>query len=252
MSQYEDLAPYYDILTRDVDYCAFADYYEAVFKRYGISPKLVLDLACGTGALTWEMARRGYEMIGVDISSAMLAEARHKADSVEFGIMPVFVNQSLEMLDLYGTVEAAVCCLDGMNYIPEESIGEVFKRINLFIEPGGVFVFDINSPYKLKNMDGDIFIDETDDVFCVWRSDYSEADNCCFYGMDVFTRCGEDRWERMFEEHVEYIYEPEKLKELLEEHGFCDVCIFGEMSFEKPPEDEQRIFIAARNTRYQQ
>ena len=136
-----------------------------------------------------------------------------------------------------------------MNYIPEESIGEVFKRINLFIEPGGVLIFDINSPYKLKNLDGKTFIDETDDVFCVWRTEYSEDINCCFYGMDIFSRVDENQWVRLFEEHMEYVYEPDKLKEVLQEHGFRDICIFGERNFKDPLEEEQRIFIAARNTR---
>ena len=249
MNQYERLAPFYDSLTQDVDYEDIADYYEDVFEKYGVKPKMLLDLACGTGTLTWLLAGRGYEMIGVDLSSEMLAEAMQKGGNEDVPIKPVFINQPLEELDLYGTVEAAVCCLDGINYIPEDKITEVFRRLNLFIEPGGVLIFDINSPKKLREMDGQMFIDETDDVYCVWRAEFDETENCCFYGMDIFVSDGDNKWDRLFEEHLEYLYEPKHLAKLLEMCGFKDIGIYGERSFDPPDENEERIYITARNTR---
>ena len=247
MSRYETLAHFYDSLTGDVRYEDFLDYYEKVFGRYGVKPRLVLDLACGTGTLTGLMAERVYEMVGVDASADMLIMAREKSDSLDCKIEPVFINQPLEELDMYGGADAAVCCLDGINYVEPDSVAEVFRRLSYFIEPGGVLVFDINSPYKLRRLDGEMFIDETDDVYCVWRADFDEEENACFYGMDIFSRLQNDLWDRQFEEHVEYAYSPEWLKNLLEEAGFTDVGIFGNMNFLPPEETEERIFITARN-----
>ncbi len=243
--QYISIAPYYDELTRDVPYSVFADFYEDIFKKYHISPRIILDLACGTGTLTCLMAERGYEMIGADVSEDMLAVAVEKAGERKFPVMPMFLNQSMDGLDLYGTVDACVCSLDGINYIPPDILPEVFHRLRLFIAPGGVFVFDINSPFKLKNLDGQIFLDETDDVFCVWRSDFSNEKNCCFYGFDIFFR-EEDKWVRGQEEHTEYAHSAVFLTELLKKNGFTDISIYGELTLSEPKETEDRIFIAAR------
>lgn len=248
MSQYESLARFYDELTYDVPYERFADFYEAVFSLYGKSPKMILDLACGTGNLACLLAERGYDMIAVDESEDMLAEAMDKM--VEFeGKRPLFLCQSLEELDLYGTVEAAVCCLDGFNYIHIDDLKEVFRRLNLFIEPGGILVFDINSPYKLRGLDGRISIDETDDVYCVWRSDFDEEENCIVYGMDIFSQNDDGSWDRESEEHCEYAHSVEELTAMLKKSGFKNIKVFGELVLEKPKDDEMRIFISAENTR---
>ena len=249
MSQYESLAPVYDSLTPDVDYAAFADFYEKIFNLYHIAPSMVMDLACGTGTLTCLMAERGYEMIGIDASAEMLSEARIKADSLSCDISPIFVNQSLEELDMYGTSDAAVCCLDGMNYVHPEDLPEVFRRLNLFIRPGGVLIFDINSPEKLRSLDGEMYIDETDETYCVWRTEFDEEENACFYGMDIFTLAEDDRWERSFEEHIEYAHTTKMLTEMLKNAGFSDIRIFGELTLDAPTEGEQRIFISAENRR---
>ncbi len=246
MSAYESLAAYYDSLTGDVPYGRFADFYELIFRRYAVRPTLVLDLACGTGTLTWELARRGYEMIGVDASPDMLAEAMEKGGEADAPVAPIFLNQSMETLDLYGTVSAAVCSLDGVNYLPPESLGTVFERLRLFVEPGGLFIFDVNTPERLLALDGQVFLDETEDVYCVWRAELSEDGGALRYGMDVFSRTEDDRWERSFEEHTEYIHPVERLIEELTAHGFGEIRVFGELRDEPPRADEQRVFIAAK------
>ena len=248
MSAYKELAPFYDRLTEDVDHGAFMRFYEEIFDLYGKKPKQVLDLGCGTGTLTFLMAEQGYDMIGVDASEDMLAEAAMKAYAMEPERRPLFLSQRMEELDLYGTVEAAVCCLDGLNYVPRDALAEVFRRLRLFIEPDGLFIFDVNTPYKLRSLDGQAFVDETEDVYCVWRAELDEEEEALCYGMDIFSRAGR-RWERDFEEHVEYIHTPETLTELLENAQFRDIRIFADKKAEDPAEDELRIFIAARNGR---
>lgn len=245
MSSYFSLAPVYDDLTGDVDYSAFADFYEEIFRRNGLDVKTVLDLGCGTGSLTAEMARRGYEMIGVDASDEMLMVASEKFAETECAVKPMILNQCMEELDLYGTVEAAVSCLDSLDYVEPESIPEVFRRLMLFIQPGGLLVFDVNTPEKLRGLDGEVFIDETDDVYCVWRAEFDEEENAIFYGMDIFRRCG-SKWERDFEEHIEYAHTAQMLTQELEKAGFCDINVYGELRFEAPAEGEQRIFITAK------
>ena len=239
MSCYNALAPWYDSLTGDIPYDRFIEFYEAEFARDGGEFRLVLDLCCGTGSLTWLMAEKGYEMIAVDQSVEMLMEAQYKLSDAE--IRPLFLCQSAEELDLYGTVDAAVCSLDGMNYIPPEALPEVFRRLNLFIRPGGLFIFDIRTPEVLRSLDGDIFVDEKDDVLCLWRADFDEELSAIVYGMDLFSRRGM-HWVRESEEHIEYSYEPEHIAKLLSEAGFVDIVPRPDC----PQGDMGRLFITAR------
>ena len=146
MSAYEALAGVYDALTEDVDYERRGDYLEKLLKRSCIPVRTVLDLACGTGELTAILTERGYEMIGVDASPDMLSQARQKAEDLT-GEPPVFLNQSMPELDLYGTVDAAVCCLDSLNYLTSpRDVQKTLERLHLFISPGGLLVFDVNTP----------------------------------------------------------------------------------------------------------
>ena len=238
MSCYRFLAPWYDKLTGDVPYTRFADFYEAEFRRNGGEFKLLLDLCCGTGTLTDVLSRRGYEMIAVDSSVEMLMEAQSKSAGLE--TPPLFLCQDAAALDLYGTVDAAVCSLDGMNYIPPEDLPEVFRRLRLFVRPGGLLIFDIRTPDFLRSLDGDIFVDEQEDVLCLWRADFEEDLPAIIYGMDIFSRQGR-LWQRESEEHVEYAHEPAALQALLEQAGFHDVCLRPDC----PQGDMGRLFITA-------
>lgn len=238
MSCYRFLAPWYDKLTGDVPYTRFADFYEAEFRRNGGEFKLLLDLCCGTGTLTDVLSRRGYEMIAVDSSVEMLMEAQSKSAGLE--TPPLFLCQDAAALDLYGTVDAAVCSLDGMNYIPPEDLPEVFRRLRLFVRPGGLLIFDIRTPEFLRSLDGDVFVDEQEDVLCLWRADFEEALPAIIYGMDIFSRQGR-LWQRESEEHVEYAHEPAALQALLEQAGFYDVCLRPDC----PQGDMGRLFITA-------
>ena len=238
MSCYRFLAPWYDKLTGDVPYERFADFYEAEFRRNGGEFKLLLDLCCGTGTLTSTLSRRGYEMIAVDSSVEMLMEAQAKSAGLE--TPPLFLCQDAAALDLYGTVDAAVCSLDGMNYIPPEDLPEVFRRLRLFVRPGGLLIFDIRTPDFLRSLDGDIFVDEQEDVLCLWRADFEEELPAIIYGMDIFSRHGA-LWQRESEEHVEYAHEPAAIQALLEQTGFHHVCLRSDC----PQGDMGRLFITA-------
>lgn len=245
MSSYERLAPYYDTLTADVDYGAWADYYQRFFDKSALPIHTVLDLACGTGTLTCLMAERGYEMIGIDLSPEMLAEAAEKAQGV-LGEKPIFLNQSMSELDLYGTIDACICCLDSVNYVTDpKELRKAFQRVHLFLMAGGLFLFDINSPEKLRGLDGQVFIDERDDLYCIWRAEYSKRRRICTYGFDLFWREGE-LWSRACEEHEEYVYEPEELEKFLREAGFESVKRLGERTMRAPRPGADRICFCAK------
>lgn len=223
MSSYGPLARWYDALTGDVPYAEFADFYEQAFAGRAQPVKTVLDLACGTGTLTCMLAARGYELIAVDASPDMLSIAAEKAGETSCAVPPLFLCQDLAELDLYGTVDAAVCSLDGMNYVPPAALPEVLRRLHLFLEPGGLLVFDINTPERLRSLDGELFADETEDVLCLWRAEYDADEQALIYGMDLFTRAGA-LWRRDEEEHVEYLHAPADLEALLHRAGFRLVC----------------------------
>ncbi len=245
MSAYEFLAASYDALTADVGYERRADYLEKLFRRSRIPVHTVLDLACGTGEMTALLTERGYELISVDASPDMLARAREKASALK-GEPPVFLNQSMPSLDLYGTVDAAVCCLDSLNYLTNpRDVQKTFERLRLFIAPGGLLIFDINSLEKLSSLGGQVFLDETEDVYCVWRTEYGKRSRVCSYWMDIFTRRPDGGWSRSGEEHRQRAYTAEELRAWLLEAGFVRIRTYGDCRMSAPREGEQRIYFSA-------
>ena len=241
---YDALAGCYDEMTQDVDYPAWADYLEALFAVRPVHT--VLDLACGTGTMACLLAERGYELIGVDFSPEMLAVAAEKALDVA-GERPIFLCQAMEDLDLYGTVDACVCLLDSVNHVTEpERLARALARVLLFLEPGGLFVFDVHTPEHLRALDGGLFLDETDEGYCVWRTEYDPAERICTYAMDVFRHVQDDLWSRDGEIHEEYAYTVEQLTELLQKTGFVDVRCYGDRTQAPPEAGADRVFFTAR------
>jgi len=248
MNSYSFLAGCYDALTADVPYEGWADYIERHFRRAGLPVRTVLDLACGTGSLTRALALRGYEMIGVDQSADMLTEAAEKCRGLP-GVPPILLNQSMEKLDLYGAVDACVCCLDSVNYVTSpKALARAFARVHLFLMPGGLFLFDIRAPAFLRELDGQVMLDETENIYCVWRAEYQVRRKLCCYGMDIFQREGA-LWRRGEEYHEQRVYEPEELCALLRAAGFQDIRQYGDKKLCAPAEGEERIFFAARKER---
>ena len=244
MDAYKELAKSYDRLTNDVDYAAVVDFYFEILAREGLSPRTAVDLACGTGSVTALLARRGLQTVGVDMSEDMLIQAQQKAWELEQP--PVFVCQRLQELRLPRGVDLAVCALDSLDYITDPADCEAaIRRVYRVLNPGGCFIFDVNTPEKLRAMDGQVFLDEDEDVYCVWRGEFDDKTNICSYGMDLFQRRGEV-WERSFEEHQEYAYSADQLVGYLKAAGFTGIRVYADRSFQLPREGEQRIYIKAR------
>ncbi len=244
MSAYEALAGSYDSLTQDIPYEQILDYMEALLQQHGASPETVLDLACGTGSLSVLMARKGYSVLAADASEDMLAMAWEKAAELERP--PYFICQRMEHLSLPYGVDWVVCCLDSLNYVTDPKLcRQALHRIYRCLNPGGVLIFDINSEEKLRGLDGQVFLDENEHTYCVWRAEFDEKEHICYYGMDLFQKEGQ-LWRRSFEEHREYAYPAEQLIGWLQEAGFAEVEQYGDRKFTSPEPGEQRIFFYAR------
>ena len=244
MDAYNALAASYDRLTNDVDYKATVAFFWELLQREGLQPRTAVDLACGTGSATVLLAEKGLQVTGVDMSWEMLCMAEQKAQSL--ANRPTFVCQKLQELYLPKAVDLAVCALDSLDYITNpEDCKEAIRRTYKALNPGGCFIFDVNTPEKLRAMDGEVFLDEDDDVYCVWRGEFDEETNICTYAMDLFQREGA-RWRRSWETHREYAYTAEQLTSYLKEAGFTHIEIFGDRKICKPQPGEQRIYFKAR------
>ena len=244
MDAYLALAASYDRLTNDVDYEATVDFYMQILEREGLHPRTVVDLACGTGSITKILAEKGYNVVGVDMSEDMLTQAIQKV--LEMESPPRFICQKLQELYLPKGVDMAVCALDSLDYITDPNdCAEAIRRTYKVLNPGGIFIFDVNTPEKLRAMDGQVFLDEDDDVYCVWRGEFDEQTNICSYAMDLFQRHG-NVWHRSFEEHCEYAYSIRQLTAYLKAAGFTHVEVFADRKLEAPAEGEQRIYFKAR------
>ena len=243
---YTAFADFYDELMYDVDYKKRTTYLMKLFKKYGAKPTLLLDAACGTGGFSNEFAKLGIEVIGVDMSEEMLGVARENA--INSGNDILFLCQKLEELDLYGTVDGAVCCLDSLNHITDyKTLGKAIKKISLFLEKGKLFIFDVNTEYKHQSVLGNnVFVIEKDDVYCVWANRYIKKNKTTNIMLDFFVK-ENDAYNRYSEEFSERAYTNSQLKTTLEKAGLEIVDIFDDMT-EKPLKDtsERAIYVTRK------
>ncbi|MBQ9270009.1 MAG: class I SAM-dependent methyltransferase [Oscillospiraceae bacterium] len=245
MNAYGPLASFYDQLTEDVDYRGLYAYLMWHFNSGGVNLRRVLDMACGTGSLSMQFAARGVETIGMDLSEEMLTRAREKAESSK-GPAPEFCRANMCDFSVPEPVDGLVCMLDSFNYLTDPADG-ICALICFYeaLAPGGMLIFDVRPRRQLMAFDGQIFMDETDDVCCIWRTEFDESENICFYGMDLFIREG-DLWKRSREEHYEYGYRLRWLKKEMEKIGFREIRFYGDRTMAPPTERDERVFITAR------
>lgn len=244
---YETFSFYYDALTENVDYPSRAAYLDGLVQKHLRSGgKVMLDLACGTGTLTEEMAKRGYDMIGVDYSEGMLGQAMEKKIEQQLPIQ--YVCQDMRELELYSTVDATICTLDSLNHLPGfEDVEAVFRKVWEFTEPGGVFLFDMNTLYKHRELLGSqVYVYETDEVYCVWENALCE-DNCTVeITLDLFQLCEDCRYRRKQEQITERAYAPEQVTASLEKIGFHVLGVYHADTEEPLRPDSERMIVIAR------
>ncbi|MDD3164376.1 MAG: class I SAM-dependent methyltransferase [Oscillospiraceae bacterium] len=245
MSAYGALAGSYDRLTSDVDYDGILTYLDSLLQKEKKAPQTVLDLCCGTGSMAVRMAQRGWQVTGVDASEEMLTMATDKAAGLPDDLRPFFACQLAQKLRLPAPVDLAICCLDSLNYLTKPADCEMaVRRVYQALKPGGLFVFDLNTPEKLRAMDDQVFLDEDDDVYCVWRGSFDAKTKICTYGMDLFQRDG-NIWRRSLEEHEEYAYTIGQMTQYLAQAGFTGIKVYGDRSLKIPQAGQQRIYFTA-------
>jgi len=255
MNQYTVLAAFYDKLNADLDYNAIRDFIKNILAEHSIPANAsLLDLACGTGKLTNLFAAEGYDMIGTDLSPEMLSQAQNA--SMEAGVYPLYLCQDMRELDLYGTVDAAFCCLDSLNYLPEEGdLSKVFARLKHFIVPGGLFVFDVNTAYRFRSVYGtNTYVYDEDDVYCVWQNFFDEINCTCDFDLTFFVKDNssaggrKNAYRRMEESQRERFFSPEVIQKAFSQNGFSLVASYGSLNKTSPTDtDEKCYYVVRRN-----
>ncbi|MBE7022683.1 MAG: class I SAM-dependent methyltransferase [Ruminococcaceae bacterium] len=245
-SSYGGFASLYDALTYDVDYEKMADCIEWLFQKNALTPELVLDLACGTGSLTLALSGRGYDMLGADASADMLSVAGQKKGAEKI----LFLNQPMEDFELYGTVDAITCALDSINYLTEpDALEKTFRLCANYLNPDGLFIFDVNSEYKFSQILGqEIYTHETDDIFYVWENDFDPQTRLCNMYLTFFAEKEEGLYHRVDELHTQRAYTDDELKKALSDAGFMLTGRYDDYTRKAPGEATERIvYVAKKN-----
>lgn len=245
MDSYRDFARVYDMFMDNVDYQAWCAYLTERLSDYGITDGLVLELGCGTGTMTELLAEAGYDMIGVDNSEEMLAEAMEKR--VESGHEILYLLQDMQDFELYGTVRAIVSVCDCLNYLTEEEdLLQVFRLANNYLDPSGIFIFDMNTVYKYQEILGDQTIAENrEDGSFIWENTYDPENGINVYGLTLFLPREDGLYEKSEEEHVQRAYPREMIEELIEKSGLRLLAVYDAYTLKEPGKESQRLtFIA--------
>ena len=256
---YRAVARVYDRLNAEIDYRAWADFVEACFDRFLPSrPELVLDLACGTGSMTLELAARGYDMIGVDGSADMLSEAYARALGRE---RLLFLQQDMRSFELYGTVGAVTCCLDSVNYLlRREDLDACLATVHNYLDPDGIFLFDVNTPYKFAHIYADnayvledelVWDEGTDEeeraaIFCGWQNRFDPETGICDFDLSIFEELPDGHYRRADEHQQERCYGRDELLDALTANGFELLGVWSDYRFSAPTDTTERWYIAAR------
>lgn len=248
MDAYTSFAEVYDMFMDNIPYAVWCQYLVALLQEYGVPNGLVLDLGCGTGTLTRMLALRGYDMIGVDISEGMLEIAVQRSHETGPESEILYLLQDMRELELYGTVRAVVSICDCMNYLMEyEDLVQVFSQVNNYLDPGGVFIFDLNTIYKYEQELGDKTIAENrDEGSFIWENYYDEEEQVNEYDLTFFIRESDGRYQKFEETHYQRAYSLESIKQALAAAGMEFVAAYDAFGKNAPREDSERIYIIAR------
>lgn len=247
MKGYSVFARYYDDLTANIDYKKRAEYFHAIIKKFKTTKEnILLDLACGTGSISEQMARLGYDVIGVDYSEEMLGIAIEK--KFDSGLPIQYLCQDMRTIDMFGTVDVTICALDSINHLSSaDDVKKVFQRVSLFAEPQGLFIFDVNTLYKHREILADnTFTYETDNVYCIWENTLNRNTDEVKINLEFFELEANGLYSRSSESFSEKAYSTELLDEMLCDCGFEILAKYGDDSFAPPEDTTKRIVYVAR------
>ena len=244
--QYAILASYYDRIMEDIDYEAWCDFYEACFSENGITPKKILDLACGTGSITVPLAKRGYALTGIDLSAEMLALAQEKCDEAKVRIR--LSEQNIALFQAGSGFDAIICSFDGVNYLTSpRNVASCFACVSETLSDDGVFIFDVSSPYKYENILADnAFVYEYDDLFLSWQNYFDKKSGLCDFYLTFFVKTEDGSWKRFDETQCQRKYTPVRLEQMLTEAGLCIVKTAADIDGSPIREDSDRLFFICK------
>lgn len=246
MEAYTSFAAVYDRFMDNVPYEEWTEYLGGLLAEYGVKDGLVLDLGCGTGMVTEALARRGYDMIGVDNSEDMLQIAMEKR--AESGADILYLLQDMQAFELYGTVAAVVSICDSMNYLTEyKDLVSTLSLVNNYLDPGGIFIFDLNTLYKYRDVIGDSTIAENRETCSfIWENSFDEEERINEYDLTLFIEEENGLYRRFEETHYQKAYTPEEIRQAVAEAGMKLEVVYDAFTREEPKEDSQRIYVVAR------
>ena len=247
---YSLLAPIYDELNKEIDYSAWADFIEEIIRReYSKgTPELVLDLGCGTGRMTLELGRRGYDMTGVDSSAEMLEVARERASEEHLDSKMLWLMQDMREFELYGTVDVVVSCLDCINHLSSASdVKKCFSLVHNYLIPDGLFIFDINGKYKFENVYADrSYVMECGADMCVWENYYNPKSRLCDFYITLFKEDSDGKYLRYDEAEREKMYPLASVKRMLSECNLEFLGAYSDYSFTPGGDENERIYVVAK------
>lgn len=248
MNGYSAFAYFYDKLTLNISYKERAQYFDKLVSVHNGKRGILLDLACGTGSLSEEFAKMGYDVIGVDGSETMLNEALDK--KFDSGLPIQYLCQDMRKLDMFGTIDVTICALDSLNHLNSlDDIQKTFERVSLFCEPGGLFIFDMNMPYKHKNvLASNTFVYDLEDVYCVWQNSFDSSSEDCRINatLDIFEKNEDGSYRRYYDELSEIAFEREIIEQALIKAGMTVEAVYDYDTFNAPRTDSEKLVFTAR------
>lgn len=251
MESYTGFAQVYDKFMDNIDYDGWCEYLEMLLKEYGIDEKtgnsygnnIVLDMGCGTGSVTSRLSKMGYDMIGIDYSQEMLniALEKRKEDNI------LYLCQDMREFELYGTVAAVISICDSINYITEyEDLVDVFRLVNNYLDPRGIFIFDLKTIQLYKSIGESVIAEDREDCSFIWDNYFDETDSINEYQLSIFVRGEDGRYDKFTEEHYQRAYLIEEIKQALDEAGLKFVTAYNAFTKDEATEDNERIYVIAQ------
>lgn len=246
MEAYTSFAEVYDTFMDNVPYEEWADYLEERLKEYGVKDGLVLELGCGTGSMTELLAEKGYDMIGVDNSEDMLEIAMEKR--IESGHDILYLLQNMQEFELYGTVKAVVSVCDSVNYITEKAeLEEVFRLVNNYLDPRGIFIFDFNTEYKYREILGNqVIAEDREECSFIWENYYDHTSMINEYELTLFVQEEDDLYRKYQESHFQKAYTLRDIRSMIEASGLKFVTAYDAYTQKAPMHNSERITVIAR------
>jgi SAM-dependent methyltransferase len=249
MKSYSRMAAVYDRLMEHIDFPGITGFYLETARSFNWDGRCVLDLACGTGNMTLELLKQGYNVCGLDWSQEMLAAADQKI--FKAGFSPNLVCQDMRKIKMSRQFDLVLCAFDSLNYLlNEDDLERTLAGVCSLMHESSLFLFDVHTEYKFKEILGkNTFTHQSDDICYIWQNLFNARKNTCSMKLDIFVATGKDAYQRIEEYHEERYYSPELLTDCLIRQGLEVLAIYGDWKHQKPRSKTERLIFVTRRKR---